>query len=191
MRGAQAACEAVNCYICVITITSYKWYLVLFFYQVLSHFNSGKYEEIETSWADNKRLEWAQGYNWSTEFRLLLLGCNKHKVPFTTHWTEITELRLLLLMNFTKHRLLCLFHFTVQHNNVHRLRLLAFAMARSLPIGFFASCLHITSILSTCRALILISPTCAHSLGWFFRVLDQWASVKGFPISSTTSMPHP
>jgi len=24
---------------------------------VLSHFNSGKYEEIETSWADNKRLE--------------------------------------------------------------------------------------------------------------------------------------
>ena len=74
-------------------------------------------------------------------------------MPFTTHWTEITELRLLLLMNFTKHRLLCLFHFTVQHNNVHRLRLLAFAMARSLPIGFFASCLHIRSVLLTCWAL--------------------------------------
>jgi len=27
------------------------------FYEVLSHFNSGKYEEIETSWADNKGLE--------------------------------------------------------------------------------------------------------------------------------------
>ena len=27
------------------------------FYEVLSHFNLGKYEEIETSWADNKRLE--------------------------------------------------------------------------------------------------------------------------------------
>ena len=66
-------------------------------------------------------------------------------------------------MNFTKHRLLFLFHFMVQHNNIQHLRLLEFSMARSLPIGFFASCLHITSILSTCRALILMSPTCAQS----------------------------
>jgi len=31
--------------------------LSIAFYEVLSHFNSGKYEEIETSWADNKGLE--------------------------------------------------------------------------------------------------------------------------------------
>ena len=136
-------------------------------------------------WNEHKDIIGAQ----SSDYYSLI--ATKHKVPFTTHWTEITELRLLLLMNFTKHRLLFLFHFMVQHNNSQHLRLLEFSMARSLPIGFFASCLHITSILSTCRALILISPTCAHSLGWFFRVLDQWASVKGFPISSTTSMPHP